>query len=355
MVRALEARGHEVKVLTSKAPGETSSTRSVRRWPVIRDKAGAVRGYLQYASFDLPLFFRLLFAPRGDLIIVEPPPTTGAVVRMAGALKRTPYAYFAADVSSVAAEGIGVSGAVVAVLRKLEGWVLGGAHTVFTVSEGVSQAVKKLGAKPERTICVGTGIDTSKFSSEGPVSHSGRYFVYAGTMSEIQGASVFIDAFSQITEEHPDARLFMYGHGVEREELEERARPLGECVQFPGTVGAEELSAVLRGARAGLASVRPAKGYDFAYATKAFASLSCGSPVIYSGVGPMKELIVEADLGYSVPWSSEAVADAMRLALETEPSIEQRQKLAQWVEQHHSLQAVGARISVELEESVSAN
>ncbi|MDO5500237.1 MAG: hypothetical protein Q4F67_11230 [Propionibacteriaceae bacterium] len=37
-------------------------------------------------------------------MIVEPPPTTGLVVRVACALRRTPYVYYAADLWSVAAE-----------------------------------------------------------------------------------------------------------------------------------------------------------------------------------------------------------------------------------------------------------
>lgn len=350
MVRELQTRGHHVRVITSRAPGAARSTEAVRRWPVLRDKGGAVRGYVQYASFDVPLFFRLLFNKRYDLIIAEPPPTTGAVVRLAARLKRSNYAYFAADVSSVAAEGIGVSRPVVWVLRKIEGWVLSGANIVFTVSEGVSNAVAELGAAPEKTVCVGTGIDTKQFSPDGPPSRGGRYFVYAGTMSEIQGAGVFVDAFAQIAGDFPDVQLLMYGQGVEREELESRAEPFREQVQFPGTVDSRVLSAVLRGATAGLASVRPSKGYDFAYATKAFASLSCGSPVIYAGVGPMGELVKTQDLGYSVPWSPDRVAEAMRSALNEAPSSRNRARLTNWVRENFSLEAVGTRIGNSVEQ-----
>src|SRR5690554_401825 len=82
LTRALERRGWRVKVLTTKSKYEARSTRAVRRWPVLRDKSGAVRGYLQYLSFDVPLFFRLLFSRRANVVIVEPPPTTGLVTRI---------------------------------------------------------------------------------------------------------------------------------------------------------------------------------------------------------------------------------------------------------------------------------
>lgn len=352
MVRVLRERGHEVTVFTSRAPGALRSTRGISRWPVLRDRTGAVRGYVQYLSFDVPLFFRLLLAKRHDLVIAEPPPTTGAAVSLATALRRSRYCYFAADVSSVAAEGIGVSPVIVTILRKLERWVLTRADLILTVSTGVSHAVEQLGADPARIVCVGTGIDTEQFSGEGPASRQGRYLVYAGTMSEIQGAGIFVDAFARIAGEFPDASLLMFGQGIEQEELKRRAAALDGQVKFPGTVDARELSAILRGAAAGLASVRPAKGYDFAYATKAFASLSCGAPVIYAGVGPMKELVEEHSLGYAVPWDPEAVAEAMRAALTSEVAEAERVRLSKWVETNHSLLAVGERICMELEAKV---
>ncbi|TDK23554.1 glycosyltransferase [Arthrobacter crusticola] len=342
MVSELEKRGNKVTVYTSRAPNATRSTMGVRRWPVLRDRAGAVRGYLQYASFDIPLFFRLLFGKAFDVAIVEPPPTTGLIVMLAAAIRRRPFIYFAADVSSVAAAGIGVAKPVVSVLRAMERTVLSAARFVLTVSSGVSQAVVDLTHRPEKVVNVGTGVDTKKFSLDGErTEEGGRYFVYAGTMSEIQGAGIFVDAFLRIASEFPDVRLLMYGDGVEKEELRVRAAST-ERVEFPGTVGSEILSRILRGAVAGLASVRPSKGYDFAFATKALVSLSCGTPVIYAGVGPLRDVVSSERLGRSVDWDIEQVANAMRASLSAQTSDSERRRLAGWVQRNHSLARVGA-------------
>ncbi|TYC97440.1 glycosyltransferase family 4 protein [Arthrobacter echini] len=349
-VRQLEKRGHEVIVYTSRAPGAERSSPTVRRWPVLRDKTGAVRGYVEYASFDIPLLFRLLLGRAFDVIIVEPPPTTGLMVRIAAAIRRRPFVYFAADVSSVAAAGIGVPAPVVLLLRTLERYVLSAARYVLTVSPGVSDAVVSLTRRPERVVNVGTGVDTRKFSREGRATpEHGRYFVYAGTMSEIQGAGVFVDGFLRVMAEFPDVRLIMYGYGVERDELVDRAVPAGERISFPGTVDSEFLSSVLRGAVAGLASVRPAKGYDFAFATKAFVSLSCGTPVIYAGVGPLKDIVAGENLGLSVEWDADEVALAMRQLLTSRRSGSEKQRLAEWVEDNYSLTRVGDQVAAVVE------
>ncbi|MBE0008670.1 MULTISPECIES: glycosyltransferase family 4 protein [unclassified Arthrobacter] len=355
MVKALQGRGHHVTVLTTSSPGAKRSSPSVRRWPVLRDKSGAVRGYVQYASFDIPLFLRLLTAPAFDLVVVEPPPTTGVVVRVATALRRRPFVYFAADVSSVAAEGIGVSPAVVRVLRAIERWTLSRARRILTVSEGVSTAVAALVGQSDRIVNVGTGVDTDQFTNDGPAGpdDGGRYFVYAGTMSEIQGAGVFVDAFISIAAEYPDVRLVMYGQGVELDELRARAEAVSAPIDFRGTVDGDQISTALRGSVAGLASVRPSRGYDFAFATKALVSLSCGTPVIYAGVGPLKNIIADENLGVSVDWEPAAVAAAMRDALAWPQDAAERQRISGWVQQNYSLRSVGARAAEAIEAAAS--
>jgi len=343
LVRVLESNGYNTTVLTSQVPDRVPSTRAVRRWPVLRDRSGAVRGYLQYASFDIPLFFRLMFARRPDIVVVEPPPTTGVVCRIVCRIRRIPYAYFSADVASTAAAGIGAPAPVVAVLRRVESWVLRGARIVFAVSDDVAREVVALGARRNRVTMVGTGIDTEVFN---PGEATGRAehpsFVYAGTMSEIQGAGVFVEAFARTAERWPDARLVMLGGGVEHDDLVRQVEASGDTrVEFHGTVGGDEVAERLRAATAGLASVRPGRGYDFAYATKALASIACGTPVIYAGVGPVAQQVMANALGWAVEWDVDQVANAMETALEHEHTASERRRLADWALDHASLRHVG--------------
>jgi len=153
LARALAEAGSDVTVLTSRArpgsppaddaalsstrgvdddgkhgarvPGESDRTPRpgrvrVRRARVLRDSSGYVRGYLPYLSFDVPVALRLLAVRRPDVVVVEPPPTTGAVVRLVCALRRVPYVYYAADVWSDATRGSGQPGLVSRVLARVE-------------------------------------------------------------------------------------------------------------------------------------------------------------------------------------------------------------------------------------------
>src|SRR5690606_7131048 len=104
----------------------------------------------------------------------------------------------------------------------------------------------------------------------------------------------------------------------------------------------QEVAAWTRSAVAGLASVRPGRGYDFAYSTKALMTAACGTRVLFAGAGPVADIVARQDLGWSVPWDVEAVADAMREALQ-QPGGVLADEQAAWVVDRHSSRAVAAR------------
>src|SRR5690606_39527813 len=81
---------------TPRGPARPGRVR-VRRARVLRDSSGYVRGYLPYLSFDVPAALRLLTVRRPDVVVVEPPPTTGVVVRLVCALRRVPYVYYRSE------------------------------------------------------------------------------------------------------------------------------------------------------------------------------------------------------------------------------------------------------------------
>jgi glycosyltransferase involved in cell wall biosynthesis len=365
LVRSLEGLGCRVTVLTTRSAAEgsdawASTSTRLRRWPVMRDRSGYVRGYLPYLSFDLPLTVRLLVVGRPDAVVVEPPPTTAAVVRAVLAVRgvlsrraRAPYVYYAADVWSDASAAAGTSPVVTSALRGLERFALQGADQVIAVSEGVAARVRALGA---RSVCVvPNGVDTEVFRPEDAAWRSGDhphppdglppgpFLLYAGTASEWQGAEIFAEAMHEVLRRHPTARLVFLGHGSAWPRLQQLSAqlPKGTIVLRP-LVPPPVAAAWHRAASAALASVRPGLDYDFAYPTKVLAALACGTPVVYAGPGPAVEDLRRHRLGTCVPYDRAAVADAMTQALETASDPGEGHRRAQWVRRHRSIEATGA-------------
>lgn len=346
LAEALAQLGAEVDVVTTRPPaGSTIADGGlrVRRWPALRDASGNIRGYVQYLSFDVPLILRIL-TRRVDLTVVEPPPTTGAVVRVVSACQRRPYAYYAGDIWSDGAASMGAPRLVVAALRLIEAWVLRGAVRVLCVSEDVARRVMDLGVEQGRCLVVGNGVDIDVFNPDGDAVPDAPEFVYAGTMSEWQGADVFVSALARVRERFPTARLAFLGQGSAEASL--RARVERECpgaVRFLGLVPPAECARWLRGAKGALVSITPNIGYDFAKPTKIYAALSCGTPVVFAGIGAAQELVRSHQLGWAPGYAVDDVAAAMTAVL-LRPDSEVRQMsehCVRWASAHASLRGQG--------------
>ncbi len=348
LAEALAGEGAEVTVLTTTVPGpmrtagQEPTAVTIKRFPVLRDRNGYVRGYLHYLTFDVPLAVRLLATRRPDAVVCEPPPTTGVVVRTVCALRRIPYVYYAADLWSDAAAGAGAPALVVCGVRAMERRAVRGAAAVLSVSDGVTSRLQRWRRAGVAT--VGHGIDTGVFRSDGPaVDQPGPYFLYAGTASEVHGAAVFVDAFRSVLAQRPQARLVFAGQGTDFPSVRAAAAQLPTgAITVLSRMPPGEAAAWMRGAAATLASVRPGLGYDYAVPTKAHASLACGTPVILAGPSPITEALRTETLGWAVAYSPQAVAAAMLEALDEPRSAADVERIAGWAQRTLSAQTTAA-------------
>ena len=349
LARALVRRGEDVTVLTSRPPKHAPDIADapgteVRRWPVLRDKGGNVRGYVQYMSFDVPLVFRLL-ARRFDVAIAESPPTTGLAVVIAAFLKRRPVAYYAADVWT---DGV-ISMGAPTLMRMLERTVLRRSAAIISVSDEVTERLIALDAEPARITTVGNGIDTEIFTPDAEPAEADHYFVYTGTMSEWQQPEVFIRAFAELAAEAPELKLRFFGQGAVEDDLRRIAEELVPGrVEFGGVVSPAESAGWIRGAVASLVSIVPGIGYDFAKPTKTYAAAAVGTPVLFAGPTAGAELVRTGILGRAVPFESDAVAGAMReLLAEAGDGTHEllRPRRSAWARDNVSLTAVADRVA----------
>ncbi|QKJ20029.1 glycosyltransferase [Microbacterium hominis] len=352
LARGLVSAGAAAEVVTTIPPRHAPAADDppgvrVRRWPVLRDRGGNVRGYVQYLSFDAPLLLRILFRP-WRVAVAESPPTTGLVVALAAAVRRRPFAYYAADVWTDGVISMGAARPVVSLMRAMETAVLRSAAVTLSVSDEVTERLVLLGADRTRIATIGNGIDTGVFTPDAePAAPGERYFVYTGTMSEWQQPDVFVRAFAQIAGDHPEVRLRFFGQGAVQERLQRLAAELVPGrVEFGGVVSPAESARWIRGAVASLVSIVPGIGYDFARPTKSYAAAACGTPVLYAGAHTGGALVRDNELGEAVAFETAAVAAAMHdlLAQQRAGETERRRaERAAWARETVSLDAVGER------------
>lgn len=369
-----EALGVKMDVVTTSPPPgiDAESDASVKRLPVLRDSEGYVKGYLSYASFDVQALFQILTMPKADFVLVEPPPTTGTVARIACAVRHTPYFWYAADVWSDATDGMDVPNVVKKFVRGLETFAIRGARGCIAVSEGVAECVDAMGAKDIKV--VPNGADTGIFNPRVPelteeqksaIGISKPYFIYAGTASTWQGADLFARAFERFWDANRNAQFLYLTRGDSVPDLEDIASRLKLKAEDLGldyaplivskTVPAEEAAQWQREAVASCVSIQPGIGYDLAYPTKVLTALSCGTPVIYAGVGPATRDILENDLGLAVPYGESEVGEAMEALIESVGHDNEwnSERLHKWVVDNRSMQSAGATVARYITEKIS--
>lgn len=349
LVRALETDG-DVIVLTTRPPdglvvADDVASARIKRMPVLRDRSGAIRGYVQYLSFDIPLFFRL-FKNRADVIVAEAPPTTGLVAVIVGMLTRRPVVYYPGDVWSDAVASTNAPGLVVRLMTSVERFVLQRSAKSIAVSAEVADRLVAVGADSQCVVEVGNGIDTSVFHPDVPTTEVDRpYFVYTGTMSEWQQPDVFVRALAELTDVDVDIRFF--GQGSAEKELRVLADTLVPGrVHFGGLVPPDVSASWIRGAVGSLVSIVPGIGYDFARPTKTYAAAAVGTPVLFAGAPTGAEVVRAAALGEACDFSVSAVAQTMRrLVAQAEDGTteRERQRRAQWAIDTVSWRTVGVK------------
>jgi glycosyltransferase involved in cell wall biosynthesis len=187
--------------------------------------------------------------------------------------------------------------------------------------------------KPSRVHVVPNGVDTRVFSPRLREETRAKLglgdlplFVCAGRLDASKGTHHALRALALVTNGGHPARLAIFGGGPDRQRLEALARELGlaRSVVFKGPQPHDILARHLAAADA---FVFPTE-LNEAAPLAPLQALACGTPVIASGVGSVRELIDRSgENGLLVhPGEPEALAAAMRSVL-TEADLRERLSL----------------------------
>jgi glycosyltransferase involved in cell wall biosynthesis len=136
-------------------------------------------------------------------------------------------------------------------LKTLGRWTFNQADVVFCYTDVDKQRVRELGVR-SRIEVVANGIDTERFTPEGPESDlidaEGPVVLFVGRFAEGKRPWLAVEAFAEVLKEYPDAELYLCGDGALREELEAQVAELGieESVTFLGHVPYDEMPKVYR-------------------------------------------------------------------------------------------------------------
>lgn len=352
LANALQDIGHEVSVVTSLpnypvgrtfreyrwrfffSDDRKSGVRVHRIWTFPAKGAGLAR-YINYLSFVVTAPLLLARARRADLILVESPPLTTAVIGwFFSRILRAPMLLNIADLWPDAVVELGLvdeSDRQVRLARKLEMWSYGKASLVSYATVGIGDSLADKGVNRERMIFLPNGADTTVFAPKEPMSdlaadlglEEQKIVLYAGTHSVAAGMDVLLET-ARLLESDESIVIVVVGDGPAKAPLVEAAarRGLGNLV-FLDPVQPERVSELYSISVAGVVTLADNPMFTGTRPAKMFPALACAKPVIYSGHGEGADLVTRHHMGVVVPPGDPvALASAIRSVIEAPDDAE---------------------------------
>ncbi|MBB6628486.1 glycosyltransferase family 4 protein [Nocardioides sp. KIGAM211] len=347
VVRALQARGHDVEVITGFPNYPTGRLYDgYRLRPYLRDEvrgvvvhrlplypshdASAVRRILNFLSFMVSsTLLAPVLARRCQVALVY---STPATVGMAGialrALLRRPFVLYVQDLWP---DTLTATGMLPARLTRPAEWVLhrfcnrvyrSAAH-IAVISPGMKTILMGRGVPESKIDVVYNWVDEQLFrpvagtsSAEGPFE-----VMYAGAIGPVQGLDVAVRALALLRPDE-DVRLRLIGSGGEVPALQRLADELGvaDRVTFEGPRSVGEMSEVMASAHVQLVCLKDDPLFHFTMPSKIQAILASGRPVITCAPGDVAALTAASGAGWAVgPGDAAGLAEAFRAARSLTP------------------------------------
>ncbi|MDO8463546.1 MAG: glycosyltransferase [bacterium] len=180
---------------------------------------------------------------------------------------------------------------------------------IIAVSDAVRAHSVRVDRIPlERFVIIPNGVDTKRFHPVAERPRDGARLLSVGRLVPQKGHDVLLEAFVLLRDASPRMHLTIVGDGSQRHELEALARTfrITDRVRFLGM----QRDLPVHYQRADIL-VLPSRWEGFGIA--AIEASACGIPVIASGVGGLREAIVDGETGILVPPEDpKALADAIR-------------------------------------------
>lgn len=342
-VRALQARGHEVEVVTGfpnyptgkvypgyriahhkRDEAEGVPVHRVALYPSHdRSSVGRIFNYFTYAfSAAIHGLFR---ARRFDVLYVYPPIPAALAAALICAVRRRPFVMDIQDLwpDSVLTSGMPGVRFMGRIISGMCNFSYRRAAAIVAQSEGIADRLVERGV-PRAMISViynwadeaaaapsGT-CDLSRYNFEGKFN-----IVYGGNLGRLQGLDTLVRAAHLAGQRMPHLQLLLIGNGVERENLQALVRELGAVnVRVEAGVPRAQVGDIFNSADVLALHLIRDPLFEITIPQKTQFYMAMGKPVLIGVAGEAASFVTESGAGIAVePENVEAIADAMvRLA-----------------------------------------
>jgi glycosyltransferase involved in cell wall biosynthesis len=189
------------------------------------------------------------------------------------------------------------------------------ADYVLTINEPIQRLLESRGLDRVKSTIIMNAADDLIFSGETSPVEKGNAFVmmYHGTLTNIYGLDIAIEALRLAQKEIPNAEFWILGDGPERSNLEALARRLGieKKVKFIGRVLPQEIPNWLKQCDIGVLATRSDVFLDYSFSNKLSEYIITGKAVISSRLRTIRHYFDEQALAFFEPNQPASLARQM--------------------------------------------
>jgi colanic acid biosynthesis glycosyl transferase WcaI len=228
--------GYQKRWLTQEYIGQV---RILRVWLATFSSRALLSRLVTFVSFTLTASWRLLVAPRPDVIFaVLQPLSVGLTLPVIARMKGVRLVLNVQDLHPDVQIQLGMirNRWAISMLRAVESYAYGHCSALTVICERFREHVISRGAPTERVFLLENWVDTerirpqeeagSEFRRVNGFSDADFVALWAGTLGHVSGAAVIIEA-AAILGRHPTVRILIVGEGPLRKSLMAQAAALG--------------------------------------------------------------------------------------------------------------------------------
>ena len=325
--RAAVEHGYDVDVVAMRKPGEpareVADSCRIYRLPITVGPRTAGRVAYEYVGF---LTLATLWLLRGlsrpyDVIQVHNPPdfllAAALVPKLRGARIVFDVHDFAPELFAL--HFAGVPGAR-RVLERIETWAFRQADVVVTVNERYRERIAARRGRDGVAVVLNS-LDEGLLPQDASPSADEFRVVTHGTLNAHYGVDVLVEAFRQVHDAVPRARLEILGDGDAVSTIRERIAELGleEATRFEGRyLPQREALSRVAGANAGVIANLPLPRNHAALPVKLLEYVAMGIPVVTSDLAAIHDYFDEDEVRFVPGGESAALAEAL-IAIARDP------------------------------------
>lgn len=298
-----------------------------RTWIFVSSSRGVFARLMNYFSFVITSFFKLLSLPKAEYIICESPPLfLGFTAVLVAKIKGSKLVFNVSDLWPESAEKLEIisNKFLINLAYKLEKWIYKNSFMISGQTKGIVTNIQSR-FPIKKIVWFPNGVDVDFFEGEHEnfpwrtelnIQSDDFVLLYAGIIGHAQGLEVIIGAAEILRD--LSIKFLIVGDGPEKEKLMNMASGYElSNVHFLPNLEKSKIPSLIKASDAYIVPLKKLDLFKGAIPSKLFEPLSMGKPILLGVDGEAKELFIEEGKAglYFEPENAQSLADQIKILL----------------------------------------